>query len=180
MASDVGPRDGEQRAEQHVPARANAPESAAARATQQVQEHGLDLVVAGVARQDARGPDLGRDGEECLVAGTACARLEPPPRRDGRDPLDESDAEARRVPADGVAFGGALLAAQPMIDVHGGEAPLPRRRESGDAVQQRRRVGSAGDRQQEVLAGTRPAAGVEGGRQRTVDGARGTLHRGES
>ncbi len=127
-----------------------------------------------------RGPDLGSDGEECVIAGTACTRLEPPPRHDGRDPLDECDAESRGEPADGAALDGALVAPQPMVDVHGGESPLARRREGGDAVQQCRRVGSAGDRQQEVVAGTRPAAGVEGGRQRAIDGARGALHRAES
>ena len=142
-----------------------------ARAEQQAQQHGLDLVVRVVRGEQPAGPALVAQPLEQRVAqaarrGLATARLarlrrEARPCAGGEHHDIDLDL-GREAPGRFGPGGGPFV--QPMVDVRGEEAPAARRRELAEAEQQRSGVGPAGEGGQEQVAGRRgrrAAAGAE-------------------
>src|SRR5690242_6056299 len=92
---DLRPGDVEQRSSQVAVATPHRGKTARAAAAQQVQEQGLHLVIAGVAKGDGRALGLRGDSAQERVAGGARAVLGPRRRVSGaRGPEIEAPAGA--------------------------------------------------------------------------------------
>ncbi len=156
-AAHVGAGRGKQRAQEPAARRAHGAEAAPSRAAQQAQQQGLHLVVLGVAGDDAARADLTRQPGERLVARPPGPRLEVGAGRHRHRAPDEGDAQAGRQCRHPLGFGRPLRPTETVIDVGGRQAEAAPGRQLGERRQQRRRVGSSRDRDQEVLAGCRAA-----------------------
>ena len=141
----------DQRADDPVADRRDSRESPHAGALENAHQHGLGLVVRGMAERDARRSDaVGARGERRVARG-ACRGLERPAAFDGhRDDVD-GNAEPLAEPAHdlGVARG---IGTQPVVHMERVEPEAPRRGERSERVQERDRVGAARHGDQDTFA----------------------------
>src|SRR5579885_1436957 len=162
-APHVGARHREQRPPEKAAAGTHARKAAAARAAEQAEEDRLDLIVAGVTGDDARGCRLPGERFERRVAGPPGARLDARPGGDGRLPpakgYAERVGEARRA----LAVGGALRPAQSVVDVGCRQAQAALGGELRQRGQQRRRVRTARNGDEQLRAASGAVGPVERG-----------------
>ena len=116
----VGAPEPEQRAPQVRRAARPWPRARRSRAAQQVEQHGLGLVVARVADEDARRADSAPHRFERGVPGVARARFEVRRRRRSSTRTTHGTSAPKRAAAAATTSASCDAGAQPVIDVHRG------------------------------------------------------------
>ena len=161
---DLAPRDGEERPQDPVAQRGHPGQAAGSRSAQQVQQHGLGLVVQGVGDEDAGGPHLRRGGIQAGVPrrpGPHLHRLAPAPLGRIQPAQAGRETSPRRLSHDEGRVPVGRLAPQAVMHVGHVEEEAQPVLEAREDVEERHGVHPARDRHQQALL-TRHAGLPEG------------------